>query len=261
MPNRIQRVLPLLAVMGALAMLALIGLCSGYRGRMLRETSTAIRAVEEELVRLEEIRPASLDSADLRQALSGTLESQQVATVWLIDLDGRVAHAEGSTAASTPLRSSVQNLATVDAVRVLEAIPEEVLTDEQRLWVAAASAIRREGEHNDIYRHLLRPVRAADGTVIGMIGLAFATSDRQPGTLWTVGVLGILVSFLIYWLSLPLWVFFDAHSRGEPAWIWAIFVFIGNLVALLGYLLSRKEGPLPAEPTGSAGPTMGETAA
>ena len=44
---------------------------------------------------------------------------------------------------------------------------------------------------------------------------------------------------LLYWLSLPLWVFLDARKYGKHAWLWAIYVSFGNLVALVAYILTR----------------------
>ena len=47
----------------------------------------------------------------------------------------------------------------------------------------------------------------------------------------------------MYWLSLPLWVLLDARERWDYAMVWAIFVLIGNLVALIAYLLARSPRP------------------
>ena len=51
------------------------------------------------------------------------------------------------------------------------------------------------------------------------------------------------IGLMVYWLVLPWWVFLDAKARGERAWVWAMFVLLGNLVALFAYLLARH--PLP----------------
>jgi hypothetical protein len=49
-----------------------------------------------------------------------------------------------------------------------------------------------------------------------------------------------------YWLSLPAWVWLDARARGERAWVWAVFVLLGNLVGLITYILARRPRPQPA---------------
>jgi hypothetical protein len=38
------------------------------------------------------------------------------------------------------------------------------------------------------------------------------------------------------------WVWLDARARGERAWVWAVFVLLGNLVALITYILARRPG-------------------
>jgi len=42
----------------------------------------------------------------------------------------------------------------------------------------------------------------------------------------------------IYWISVPAWTFLDARDRGETAWIWGAFTVIGNVIALVAYLLA-----------------------
>jgi hypothetical protein len=63
-----------------------------------------------------------------------------------------------------------------------------------------------------------------------------------------VSLLVVLLGLLMYWLSLPLWVFLDARQRGERALAWAGFVLIGNLVALLTYILARRPAAPAAAP-------------
>jgi hypothetical protein len=41
-------------------------------------------------------------------------------------------------------------------------------------------------------------------------------------------------------------VWLDARARGERAWVWAVFVLLGNLVALITYILARRPRPRPA---------------
>jgi len=50
------------------------------------------------------------------------------------------------------------------------------------------------------------------------------------------------VGLLGYWLALPLWTWLDARQRGDRAWTWSIFVLLGNVMALLAYLLVRDPG-------------------
>ena len=68
-----------------------------------------------------------------------------------------------------------------------------------------------------------------------------------PGMSYAVTLFLIPVGLLVYWLALPWWVFADAKVRGDKAWVWALFVALGNLVALLAYLLVRRPSFQPAE--------------
>jgi hypothetical protein len=200
-------------------------------------------AVEAILDKLQEIGPTSLDDVALRRAVEHLLEGPHVATVWLLTPDGRIVFSSGSTAASTPRNSTVEELATDDARLLLDVLPSEALSDEHRTWLLAASAIRREGTHNDIYRHLVRPVRAPDGSIIALVGVAYDFRERATGPGWIIAMSVALACLIVYWVSLPLWVLLDARQRGERALAWATFVLIGNLVALVAYILAHAPPP------------------
>lgn len=60
--------------------------------------------------------------------------------------------------------------------------------------------------------------------------------------------------FVIIWLAVILWVYKDAERRRMSGLLWALLVFIGNLVGLLIYLIIRQDHPVCCEPAGSAGP-------
>jgi RNA polymerase subunit RPABC4/transcription elongation factor Spt4 len=58
--------------------------------------------------------------------------------------------------------------------------------------------------------------------------------------------------FLIIWIAVIVWVYRDAERRGMSGLLWALLVFIGNLIGLLIYLIVRQDHPEAAS---------GETAA
>jgi hypothetical protein len=183
--------------------------------------------------------PASLDDPAFREAVAALKGVPGVATVWLFSANGRLVYAKGAMARSTP-PGTAEELATKDAKRVIDALPEGALRPEQRTWLLAASAIRREGEHNDVLGHLVWPIAGKDGSTVAVVGVAY---DSMPalsvGLGWKLAVIGGLVGLALYWLSLPVWVFLDARQRGEKAVAWAVFTLVGNLGALIGYLLAR----------------------
>lgn len=50
----------------------------------------------------------------------------------------------------------------------------------------------------------------------------------------------------ILWLFLAFWVYKDAEGRGMNGLLWALLVFIGNLIGLIIYLIVRSERKTPA---------------
>jgi hypothetical protein len=65
-----------------------------------------------------------------------------------------------------------------------------------------------------------------------------------PGHSWHLpGFLFILsLLFLALWIAVIVWVYRDAEKRGMNGFLWALLVFIGNLLALIIYLIVRFEG-------------------
>lgn len=257
--RKLRKLLPFLAVLGAamfvvLAILVLIG--QGHEQAFLVDTGETRPSVLAALSRLEAQHPASIDDADFRRSvdslLEDTAEESQVATVWLFEPNGQIIESIGSTSGCPHVGGGyvAEDWASIDVRGVLDTLPGELLSQEQRTMLLMASCIRSEGTHNDIYRHLLVPIRAADGSTVALVGVNYTVTsgahDRFAGGVFgfiLVGLLG-LGGFALYWLSLPLWVFLDARARGErAAWIWAAFVFLGNVVALIAYLLAHYSPP------------------
>jgi hypothetical protein len=56
------------------------------------------------------------------------------------------------------------------------------------------------------------------------------------------GGLLITLLLLILWIVVIIWVYRDAEQRRMNGILWALLVFVGNLVGLLIYLIVRTEG-------------------
>ena len=52
---------------------------------------------------------------------------------------------------------------------------------------------------------------------------------------------------LILWIVVIVWVYRDAERRNMNGVLWALLVFIGNLIGLLIYLIVRSDNPFPSE--------------
>lgn len=246
MLSQLKRVLPIAALGGALVTLFCLTLVGHFRQPLVTDTGETRPVVEAAAAELQALHPTSLDDPAFRSAVKQAVETPHVCTVWLIAPDGRFVYSAGGTAMSTPSGKTAEELATPETRRVLSTLAEGVLTAEQKTWLLAAASIQREGDHNDIYRHLLCPVRAPDGVVVALVGFGYRASAADVGTAYNVSLLMGLVALAVYWLSLPLWVLLDAGDRREWAFVWAVFVLIGNLVALIAYLLARSPRPANA---------------
>jgi hypothetical protein len=103
----------------------------------------------------------------------------------------------------------------------------------------AVGARRREGDHNDVFRHLVRAVPDAAGNTAALVVLAYDVNPwvGQPSAGYIAVLLTGLAGFLVYWLALPVWVYLDARARAEAAALWGVFVLFTNLVGLIAYLI------------------------
>jgi hypothetical protein len=236
--------LPLVAVIGAsVALLCTIASTAG-RQPNLADMGETRRVAETTLARLEALHPDSIADPAFREAIVQSRDAPYVATVWLFAPDGRIV--EGNRAVAPG--STVEGLATSETRRGLGILPAGMLSAEQRLAVLAASAMQAEGEHDDVFRHLLREIRGPDGGMVALVGVTYDVSPAvgSPGPGWMATLLAGFLGLAAYWLSLPAWVWLDARARGERAWVWAVFVLLGNLVGLITYILARRPRPQPA---------------
>jgi len=51
----------------------------------------------------------------------------------------------------------------------------------------------------------------------------------------------VSLAILIIWIFVIVWVYKDAEKRGMNGMLWALLVFIGNLIGLLIYLIVRSD--------------------
>jgi hypothetical protein len=245
MSERLARALPWIAAAGLLAAVLSVFLWSSDLRLARTDTGHTRPVVRQSADALLAQHPASVADTAFRRAVEQLQSARHVGAVWLFAADGTLLFASGSTAASTPVGRTAAGLATAETVRVVEAL-QETLTADQETALLAASAIMREGEHNDVFRHMLRPVTGPDGSIVGYLGVNYPANPALGGSVspaYLAGLLVLLTGLAAYWLSLPFWVLLDAGPRGERAWVWAAFVLVGNLVALMAYLLTRAPRP------------------
>lgn len=249
MSNRFKKTLPSMALVSAFVSLISMALLSHFRQPLVTDSGKTRSVAEAALAELQTLHPASLDDPSFRSAVEQAVHEPHVVTVWLIAPDGRFVYAVGCTAASTPSGGLAEELAGRETLDVLSTLPNEALSAEQRTMLLSSSAIRREGGHNDLFRHALRPVHDSDGRLVALVGVAYEASAANVGAVYIIVALVGLAGLGLYWLSLPLWVLLDAREYGDYEYVWALFVLIGNLVALIAYLLARQPKSMRAYPS------------
>ncbi len=218
------------------------------RSRILVDTGVTRISVEEALGRW---LPKSVETASDARLLKAAAEvdkSAYVAATWVVGPGGEIVFQHGGPGKAG---DRVQDLARDDMAPAIDALAAGTLSEPQRLQLLAVAAMRREGEHNDVFRHLVRVVPNRAGALAALVVLAYDVSPAlgaAPDAAYLALLFSALAGFGAYWLGLPLWVALDARSRGDAALLWGLFVFFTNLVGLLAYLLVLRRPP-PRHPT------------
>jgi hypothetical protein len=225
------------AAVAGILLAAVIGIViASRRARGLVDTGETRASIQSSLDRL---LPKAVESAldpGLISAAGRLTKEPYVASLWVVDRSGEIVfHAGG------PGRQGdkVQDLAREDMAPALEALGPEALTESQKIRLLAVGAIRREGDHNDVFRHLVQALPDSAGNTAALVVLAYDVNPSvgQPSAGYIAGLLTGLAGFLVYWLGLPVWVYLDARARSEAAALWGLFVLFTNLVGLLAYLI------------------------
>ena len=177
--NRLKKALPSLALAGVFVLLISMAVLSFLRRPLVTDTGETRPFVEATLTELQAMHPTSLDAPAFRRTVERAAQAPHVVTVWLIAPDGRFVYAAGSTAASTPPGTLAEELASRETLRMLSTLPDDALSAEQRAMLLSVSAIRREGDHNDVFRHMLKPVHDSDGQLIALVGVAYEASTSE----------------------------------------------------------------------------------
>lgn len=206
------------------------------RSQGLVDTGETRASVQSSLDRL---LPKAVESArdlGLMSAAERLTKQPYVASLWVVDRDGEIVFRAGGPGRQG---DKIQDLARQDMAHALEALGPEALTESQKIRLLAVGAIRREGDHNDVFRHLVQALPDSAGNTAALVVLAYDVNPSvgQPSAGYIAGLLTGLAGFLVYWLGLPVWVYLDARARAEAAALWGLFVLFTNLVGLLAYLI------------------------
>lgn len=235
------KILPWMALSSGILVILLLGFAT------LLKPSKSVESTVNRTIALDKLNEIRVDSADSLNSnaffdyLEQTLSVPVIKTKWLISEKGEVIYTKGMMSQSTPLHSNVFCLADDQSRGLIEAVECNIDTLQKHIMFIAAS-IRREGEHNDVLGHLVMPLKTSSNVLVGYIAVAYSLDDFKPATpIYLVVIVALMISFLLYWLLLPVWVYFDCRDRNNKYVLWSIFVLLGNIPALIAYLISNRK--------------------
>ncbi|MGB7539168.1 MAG: hypothetical protein WBM17_11575 [Anaerolineales bacterium] len=199
------------------------------------------QSVEQSLLKILPSSAASMEDPGLETAANQLASEPYIAWVWVTNPEGKLTFVHGGPAHSG---DSVRELSLYEE-DIIMALEPALRTKDAELELRLAAALRREGEHNDIYRHLVRSIPGPDGETAAFIGIAYEAADTAPGAADIALLIFGVAGFLVYWLGLPLWVALDSRAGGggRSSILWGLFVLVANAAGLLAYLLVRHRNP------------------
>ncbi|HSV92378.1 MAG TPA: hypothetical protein VLH81_04850 [Desulfobacterales bacterium] len=258
--RKLKPVLPWIALVSAIVAAGLLVAGSFYRKARIVDTGETRTVVEKALEELLSRQPAALDDPDFKAAFEAFGRSPHVAMTIMVNRDGG-AYVTGTVTmtsrmtvnspAAGQLSGPGEGGRTLAELGLeappppdpLEGISPDEFSADQRLLLEVKSAVESgNADHADVYGSLIRAVRNPAGGMLGAIGVRYERSfwvSTVPEAAWLALVLGFAIFLGVSWLSVPAWTFLDARDRGENAWVWTVFTLVGNVIALVAYLLAR----------------------
>ena len=233
-------ILPWGALISGILVILLLGLAIILKPSKNTQSTVNRKMALEKLKQIRMDSTVNLKSKAFIGYIEKVLDCSVITTKWLISTKGEIYYANGTMAKSTPLNTSIYNLVDDQSRGLIDAVGNNLDPVGKDLLYAAAS-IRREGDHNDMYGHIVMPLKTSTNVLAGFVGVAYSLDDsKQPVRNYDVIIMALVLCFLLYWLLLPIWVFFDCRERNSKYILWSIFVLFGNLPAVLAYLLSNR---------------------
>jgi hypothetical protein len=232
--------LPWIGLVSGLLMIILLIIAVIFKPSANTESPVNRKIVTEKLNEIQIDSKEAFSSNEFIDYLNKTLNSTVVNTKWLINNNGVIVYANGMMAASTPLNTSIYNLIDNQNLGLIKAV-EENMDNIQKKILYVAAAIRKEGDHNNVNGHIVVPLKTSTDELVGFVGVAFNLDDSAQSSMIYLLDIALIISFLMYWLSFPLWVYFDCRNNNNKYIFWTLFVLIGNLPAYIAYFITKKQ--------------------
>ena len=198
-------------------------------------------------------------------------QEEGIGEVWVTNAQGLIVYYGRHI---PPIRN-VADFPLGSLTKILNMVPEDVISPIQRTAILLPTII---GGHwsrvspsfsslsvgiDMIPKHLIisteEPISIYGGELVemnrikdGLIAATVSRSQYNPPLqersegyerlrLWlNIITLVALIGLILFWLSIPAWMTLDAQQRRERAAVWGLFGLLGNMIALVVYLLVRE---------------------
>ena len=209
-----------------------------------------------------------------QQALSEAVAQEEaIGEVWVTNAQGLIVY----YGRHIPPVRNVADFPLGFLTEILNMVPEDVISPIQRTaillptiigghWYRVSSSFSSLSVGIDIIpKHLIisteEPISIYGGELVemnrvkdGLIAATVSRSQYNPplqerseeserlSLLRNTTGIAALAGFILFWLSIPAWMALDAQKRREKAAVWGLFGLLGNMIALVVYLLVRENG-------------------
>ena len=209
-----------------------------------------------------------------QEALSKAVAQEEaIGEVWVTNAQGLIVY----YGRHIPPVRNVADFPLGSLTKILNMVPEDVISPIQRTAILLPTII---GGHwsrvshsfssltvgiDMIPKHLIisteEPISRYGGELVemnrvkgGLIAATVSRSQYNPppqerseeserlSLLRNTTGIAAFASFFLFWLFIPAWIALDAQKRREKAAVWGLFGLLGNMIALVVYLLVRENG-------------------
>ena len=215
-----------------------------------------------------------------QEALSRAVAQEEaIGEVWVTNAQGLIVY----YGRHIPPVRNVADFPLGFLTKILNMVPEDVISPIQRTaillptiigghWYRVSSSFSSLSVGIDIIpKHLIisteEPISIYGGELVeinrvkdGLIAATVSRSQYNPplqerseeserlSLLRNTTGIAALAGLILFWLSIPAWMALDAQKRRERATAWGLFGLLGNMIALVVYLLVRENG----QPSGNS---------